>query len=60
MESKLKFKTPGGGFVTIEVDTTEPILLNVASVDTESTVTVTDPTGVTSTVKFIGGRDKRG
>lgn len=60
MESQLKFKTPSGAYVTLDVDTSEPILLNIKSADTESKVTVTDPTGVNSTVKFIGGREKRG
>lgn len=59
MESQLKFKTPSGAYVTLDVDTSEPILLNVKSADTESTVTVTDPTNVTSTQEWVGGMKKR-
>lgn len=59
MESKLKFKTPSGAYVALDVDTSEPILLNVESVDTDSTVTVTDPTSLTSTQEWVGGMKKR-
>ena len=60
MESKLKVKSPSGASVEIAFDPNFPVVLEVDSVDTQSTVTVKDPSGLTSTVKFIGGRERRG
>lgn len=60
MESKLKFKTPDGAIVNLDVDITYPIVLSVNSNTAESSVSVNSPDGTNATVEFIGGREKRG
>lgn len=60
MENRLKFKSPSGVSVTVDFDASHPVVLEVISADTESTVIVKDPTNQTATVEFIGGRERRG
>lgn len=59
MESKLKFKDVRGSQIEIIVDLSMPIVLEVASVDSASTVIVKDPSGITSTQEWVGGMKKR-
>jgi|GEM_PF-4901596 len=59
MESKLKFKTPDGTIVNLEVDVTYPIVLSVNSNTAESSISVNSPDGTNSTQEWVGGMKKR-
>lgn len=59
MESKLKFKTTAGTEVQLPFDPAFPVVIEVISADKVSSVTVKDPTGVSSTQEWVGGMKKR-
>lgn len=59
MQNKLKLKDIHDGICEIPFDPNYPITIEVISIDTETTVTVKDPTGVSSTQEWVGGAKKR-